>query len=283
MIHYLKIAAKSSLCAAYKASGVPALQERRARNHGRCGMAILLFHRITDVVPPGGITVSTRHFRNICKMLQREFRVVPLGEVVRIVRSQELIPPRTVAITFDDSYKDNLYAAETLAEFHLPACFFIPSGYIATERVYEWDRQLPVRLPNLTWEDVREMADMGFEIGSHTVNHPNLALLSAEEVERELVNSRKTIEDKLGRPVRWFAYPYGDPEHLAPEQVKMVKEAGYEACFSAHHGFIYRHFTGAILPREPVPYFHSLLNLELYLAGNLHWMYNLKRRAGLQR
>ena len=64
-----------------------------------------------------------------------------------------------------------------LAEFGLAATFFVPTGFIETDHVFAWDMHLP-RLANLTWDDVREMSERGFEIGSHTVTHANLGRVS---------------------------------------------------------------------------------------------------------
>ena len=69
------------------------LQEAVAARAGRAFLAVLLFHRVTDEVPPDGITVSTQRFRRICRMLQRSFRVVSLGEIFHIARSGAPIQP----------------------------------------------------------------------------------------------------------------------------------------------------------------------------------------------
>jgi len=100
-----------------------------------------------------------------------------LARAERIVRAGEPFPPRTAAITFDDSYGDNLGAARVLAEHGLPATFFVPPAFVGTDHVYEWDRRLPVRLPNLTWDDLEVMAAMGFDIGSHSLTHADMARL----------------------------------------------------------------------------------------------------------
>jgi peptidoglycan/xylan/chitin deacetylase (PgdA/CDA1 family) len=240
-------------------------------------MVVLLFHRVTDLIPEDGLTVNPARFRVMCRMLRQRFRIVPLAEMFRLVRTGSPIQHGTAAITFDDSYRDNLDAARVLAEHGLPATFFIPAGYVGTDQVYDWDRHFTVRLPNLTWDDVIEMADMGFEIGSHTMTHPNLADLTDEQARYELSESKKLLEHKLGRPVRYFAYPFGEREHFRREQLDLVRAAGYEGCVSAHGGFIYRHGDYTILPRESVPYFDSVLNLELYLRGSLRWFYSAKR------
>jgi peptidoglycan/xylan/chitin deacetylase (PgdA/CDA1 family) len=278
----MKTITKTTLCGLYKYSGAMFCQEALARWTGRSFLVILLFHRVTDEIPEDGLTVSTARFRRICRMLQRRFRVIGLGEVLRLVRLGQPLPRRTVAITFDDCYRSNLFAAEVLAEHGLPACFFLPTSFIGTECRFDWDRGLKP-LANLTWDDVREMTRMGFDIGSHTASHANLARIPAERAWRELVDSKAELEDRLGRPVHWFAYPFGGRNDFGPEQIVLVQEAGYDCCFSGHGGFIYHDTDPRLLPREDINYFRSILNLELHLAGCLDWVYALKRRLGLQR
>src|SRR5438270_6082989 len=98
----MKTLAKNVLCAAYKYSGVLGVQEYIARKAGQSFLAVLVFHRVTDAVPEDGLTVGTRRFRAICRMLRRSFRVVSVAEALRLLRSGDPVPPRTVAITFDD-------------------------------------------------------------------------------------------------------------------------------------------------------------------------------------
>src|SRR5437870_1551006 len=197
----MKDFAKAALCGVYKYSGAMLAQEALARATASPFMVVLLFHRVTDAIPEDGLTVSTAFFRKTCRMLRRSFHPVPLSRIFELLRSKTPPPPRTVAITFDDCYRDNLAAARVLAEFDLPACFFVPTAFIGTQSVFEWDKGL-VPMPNLSWDDLREMSRMGFEIGSHTVNHVNMAAVSLDEARRELVESRKTLEDRLGQRVR---------------------------------------------------------------------------------
>jgi len=212
-------------------------------------------------------------------MVRDRFNAVSLTEAMRLVRGKQKLPPRTVAITFDDCYRDNLFAARLLAEHKLPACFFIPSQYVGTDHVMPWDRALP-RMANLTWDEVREMASLGHEIGSHTISHPNLAELSLDETRFELTESKRILEGKLDRPVRYFAYPFGGEAHLRSEQVPLIYHAGYEGCFSAIHGFVQPKQVPEVMPRVAMPDFRSLLHFELYLSGCLDWVYALKRIAG---
>jgi len=272
--------AKNALCGLYKYSGLMRAQEAAASWAGKSFMSIVLFHRVTDEIPEDGLTVSTAWFRAFCEMMQTRFRVVPLSELVAILENGTKPPPRTVALTFDDCYRDNLFAARTLAEFHLPATFFIPTRFVGTDHVFSWDQGLRP-LANLNWDEVREMASLGHDIGSHTVSHPNMADLTNEEALRELVESRETLQDQLRRPIRYFAYPFGGLRNFRAEQLPLVREAGYDACFSGYGGFVYPNMRGKILPRDGIPYFRSLLNLEVHLTGCLDWMYALKKKVGL--
>ncbi len=271
---------KAALCSLYKYSGLAGAQEMLARGLGRQFMVVLLFHRVTDSIPEDGLTINTRRFGEVCRLLRSRFRVVPLAEAFSILRRRLPIPRRTVVVTFDDCYRDNLTAGDILAEHGLPATFFLPTGYIDTNRRFPWDRHLPP-LPNLSWNEVRQLVRMGFEVASHTVSHPNLARLAADEALLEMVQSRVVLEEQTGQPIRWFAYPFGGKEHARPDLASLVEQAGYEGCLSGHGGFVFPASNDRILPREAVPSFRSLVNLELHLAGCLEWYYDLRRWLGL--
>jgi peptidoglycan/xylan/chitin deacetylase (PgdA/CDA1 family) len=212
--------------------------------------------------------------------MRDRFHVVRLGELCRIQAAGETPRLRTVAITFDDCYRDNLFAARVLAEHGLPATFFIPTKYVGTDHVFPWDVSLK-RMANLNWDDIREMLSLGHAIESHTVSHPDLAAIDPAEVRNELADSKRTIEERLERPVRFLAYPFGGRNNFRPEYLPLAHSLGYEACFSAFGGFIEPSLRGQILPREAMPYFHSLEHLEMYLSRCFDWFYQLKRRAGL--
>jgi len=81
----------------------------------------------------------------------------------------------------------------------------------------------------LTWTQVREMEESGIvSFGAHTMHHPILGYLAdPAEVQQEVGECRRVLEQQLGHPVRTFAYPVGKPEHIGEEGLQAVKEAGY--------------------------------------------------------
>lgn len=276
----LTLPIKTTLGALYKYSGLLPAQEIVRHWTGRSCLVVLVFHRVTDEIPEDGLTIHCARFRSLCRMLRRCFRVVTLAEIFDLVRADVRLPRRTLAITFDDCYRDNLSAARVLAECSLPATFFLPTAYVGTAHVFPWDRGLP-RMPNLTWEDVEEMGRLGFEIGSHTVTHADLGAVSAEQARREIMESKAILEDRLGTRVRWLAYPFGGARNFRAEWLPLVQQAGYEGCVSAHGGFVYRGAASEVLPRECVTGFRSNFLTEIYLTGCLNGYYGLKRYLGL--
>lgn len=91
-------------------------------------------------------------------------------------------------------------------------------------------------LPMLTPAQLREMAQGGVTIGSHTMSHPALSFLSRETALGELVESKKSLESMLARSVRLFAYPFGEREHFNAETIDLAREAGYEAACTTIKG-----------------------------------------------
>ena len=119
------------------------------------------------------------------------------------------LPARPIVITFDDGFQDCFdYAVPVLTAHAFTATFFVVAGLAG--RRSEWlPAERGVEYNLMGWDSVRTLADAGFECGAHSMTHPRLARLSADDQERELRDSRRLIEDQIGRPVRHVAYPFG--------------------------------------------------------------------------
>lgn len=90
----------------------------------------------------------------------------------------------------------------------------------------------------LTWDEVYEMDKSGWvSFGAHTMHHPILACLnSAAEVKREIADCKTLLEAKLGHPVRTFAYPVGQMQHVNQEVVEQVRAAGFSWALTTQYG-----------------------------------------------
>jgi peptidoglycan/xylan/chitin deacetylase (PgdA/CDA1 family) len=130
-------------------------------------------------------------------------------------------------------------AIPVLERLGIPATFFAATAFADDARpldvpeLAEEARASPERLRTMSWDELAELSQRGFTIGSHTVTHPHLTSLSDGELDRELRDSRARVESRLGRACTLLAYPYG--EHDMRVQAA-VRRAGYEAAFALGPG-----------------------------------------------
>lgn len=135
---------------------------------------------------------------------------------------------------------------------------------------------------NLSWQQVREMADNGFDLGSHTCSHIMLPQESDQRITRELVYSSDIIAGNTGRRPLAFAYPDGQYNDSSPD---FVEAAGYSCAFTCDEGMCSRRMSPYLLPRLSVHdgvctcssgEFSSAMFLT-YLAGTIPWRYRRNR------
>ncbi|MEB3181389.1 MAG: polysaccharide deacetylase family protein [Nostocaceae cyanobacterium] len=101
---------------------------------------ILMYHRITEVdLDPWSLCVTPKHFAEHLEVLQTSAHPIALQQLAQAHRDGN-IPPRAVAVTFDDGYADNLLFAKPLLEqYNIPATVFVTTGHIGTQREFWWD------------------------------------------------------------------------------------------------------------------------------------------------
>jgi peptidoglycan/xylan/chitin deacetylase (PgdA/CDA1 family) len=194
---------------------------------------ILCYHSIHPTRSFGSATPEL--FETHLQWLKQTCDVVPL---TKLLSSQCCDEPRSrvkVAITFDDGYLDNYeHAFPLLMKLGLPATFFLTVGLLEGDtQVLERFRSLrqvdQEEMETLGWQQVREMSQAGMELGAHTYSHPNLALLGHAQLEFELKTAKDIMEQRLGRKVEGFAYPFGKPRrHFNSLTVERVRNAGYQ-------------------------------------------------------
>ena len=147
--------------------------------------------------------------------------------------AQERNAGRKLALTFDDGFASVFeHGLEPLARHGFRTMQFLVADLIG--RCNEWELQEgEARQPLMDETQIKEWLAAGHEIGSHTLTHPSLTRLSLEQAKEEISASKKKLEDRFGRPVRHFCYPYGD---WNPAVRDMVMAAGYETACTTEFG-----------------------------------------------
>jgi peptidoglycan/xylan/chitin deacetylase (PgdA/CDA1 family) len=163
--------------------------------------AILTYHSIDD--SGSVISMPPATFRRHMDFLaEAGIPVVPLDRA--------LTQPGSVAITFDDGFANLIdHAVPVLAEHNFPATIFLVTNYCGGKN--DWPGQSYDKasiLPLMSWEQAAALPQ-AITLGAHTVNHPDLTRLTPEQCDSELRDCQTDIEQRLGRPSRWLAYPYG--------------------------------------------------------------------------
>lgn len=203
------------------------------------GLPVLMYHKVGD--PPAGsqlkkLWVSMDQFRRQMTYLKEKgYAPITFSDIAEARDNGRAVPENAVVITFDDGYKNNHEnALPILKEFGFRAVIYLVVQAVGWDNFWH-DPATEVRIPMLSWKEVEELEKHGFEIGSHTMNHPRLARLDAAKAADEIKESRRALEKALGRAPTAFAYPYGNGAD-EPALQKAVREAGYTSAVSVHQG-----------------------------------------------
>jgi peptidoglycan/xylan/chitin deacetylase (PgdA/CDA1 family) len=177
------------------------------------GICILTYHCI-GYEKNNGLKVPEQQFKQQMKYIKDNgYATITLDELSKFMLENKPIPQKSVVITFDDGYVDNYqYAYPILKEFNLKATVFVISKTIDKRKGYMTSNQL------------KELQSNGIDIQSHTLDHEELTTLSYEKQLTTLKESKKILENLLGKKVNYIAYPYAK---YNDNTIKAAKDAGY--------------------------------------------------------
>jgi peptidoglycan/xylan/chitin deacetylase (PgdA/CDA1 family) len=159
-----------------------------------------------------------------------------------------------VALTFDDGISTVFTAAmPILAKRQVPAHVFAITSQVGRDN--RWAGQpanaTPFRL--MDWSQLERLQASGFRIEGHTATHPDLRSLSDAEIESEMEGADATIEDRLGKRPRYFAYPYGHHD----SRVRAIAGQRYAGCFTTKLDYLGASTELDAIPRLDVHYLRS--------------------------
>jgi len=182
-------------------------------------------------------SVTPERFRNYLEILAQRALVLPLRQLAEGPCLRTSTRP-LIALTFDDGYADNrTHAMPLLLERSFSATFFLTAGLIDTREFLPHDRAIGDNASRLmTWQDVRELAEVGMEIGSHGLSHVRLHALTVNHLYSELHESKTRIERELRQPVSSFAFPFGRAGDYDATAVEAARKAGYKLIATARYG-----------------------------------------------
>jgi peptidoglycan/xylan/chitin deacetylase (PgdA/CDA1 family) len=200
---------------------------------------ILMYHHVEVAPKDSYLRVPAAKFEEEVRLIRNwEYTAISTSMLVDAITKGAELPPRPIIFTFDDGNEDIYTTAfPIMQKYGFTGVLYLPYYYVGT--------------PNyMTVDQIKEMIAAGWEVGSHSLTHPNLQLADPGQLRAEIVDSKQKLESLLGVPVLTFAYPFGDVSGAA---VDYVRFAGYIAAMDAK-GFTADQNLGSLfaLQREEI-------------------------------
>jgi len=192
---------------------------------GHQTVPVLLYHDFSKN-RPGKMRVTEKVFEEQMRFLKENgYQVITLAALLDFLELKEDIPPKSVVITIDDGWK-SLYtiAYPILKKYGFPVTLFVYTDFVGGNKA-------------LSWGQIRELSQNGFDIQCHTISHRYLTKRKKAEtfddyfaaVEKEVVMSRAVLQKKTGITCDCLAYPYGKTNGLV---MALIRKHGYLAGFT---------------------------------------------------
>ena len=183
---------------------------------------VLTYH---DIGPQtkGRLVLAAKAFTEQMRYLKaNRYRVITLAEFHEFLQLKRQLPRRAVVLTFDDGYRSFLtHAYPVLKELGFTATLFVYTDYVGTGR------------NALGWDDLARLTAEGFQVEGHTKSHGDLRRQPGESeaeharrLRAELESSQRLFQQRLGRPAKFLAYPFGAADEAV---LAYTRESGFVA------------------------------------------------------
>jgi peptidoglycan/xylan/chitin deacetylase (PgdA/CDA1 family) len=210
------------------------------------GVIVLMYHKVAK--PAAGTNLPAlyvhpgRFVLQMDELISAGAECVPFSDLSRA----PVFKDSSFCLTFDDGFRnvfDN--ALPVMRERKWRSIQFIVGSMIG--KTDQWDHAIgePPQ-PLMDEAQIREWLAEGQDIGSHTLTHPRLTQLSVERARTEIFDSKKLLEDRFGREIRHFCYPYGDYNSAIRD---LVGEAGYRSACTVEFDAVRQGAHPHALPR----------------------------------
>ena len=195
-------------------------------------------------------------FTTLLKKLRMYSEFLDIEEAVDLVKSGDASSFQGVGIafTFDDGLADcHSVIAPVLQEFGVNACFFVNPGFVSGDDLYASNfLESVIKTPNrrpLTWQQIKDLHSAGFVIGNHTFDHVRLSEVDQADLNKQIVESKQYLEQKINANVEYFAWPYGAERDISKDALSVACQT-HKNVFSGFGFRQYLSFNGQVLNRR---------------------------------
>ena len=180
---------------------------------------------------------------------------------------------QNIIVTFDDGF-ENIFdiVFPIISRYKIKVMLFVTVGFIDGFISFSDLFNNGITMKPLNWRQIKEFSDSGIEIGSHTLTHPNLLRIDKKKAYTEIKDSKKRIEDVIGKEVKYFAYPYGSKKSFNNSIKEIVKESGYEKAYTNIMGFNTKDTDLYELKRIRIYSNDNMLRFRFKINGAYNWV-----------
>ena len=187
-----------------------------------------MYHNVDEKA--GFNTVSAENFARQLQFVKGHWLLTDMGTYVRECRTN----PRIATVTFDDAYSCIItQVLPIIRELGIPITVFVPVSHIG--KYNEWDEILSDyrKLNILSWDEIEKLSQNPLvTFGSHGMSHISLKNLSKSQIESELRESKKILEQHLQKQIHYYAFPYGQRKDFGCVNPDLLHEIGYKAAMT---------------------------------------------------
>ena len=221
-----------------KAFGVPQMVRVWQGIGRQRPLTVIMYHSISD--EGGEAAIPPDRFAEQVEYLSRNYPIIKLSDAPAFLAGSSA--ERSIALTFDDAYTDCLECALPLLQRKsIPFTVFVPVRFIGGTNEWDWMSGVAPKLAIMNASQLRELVRSSLvEIGSHSVDHLSMRSLPPSEIERQLVDSKRTLEQLTGCAVTTFAYPYGQLSDFSRHTEDAIGRAGYHVAVTTRWGSMNR-------------------------------------------
>jgi len=200
-------------------------------------ITVLLYHKFDEADSPSTSISSLMFMEQMEYLKANNYQVLSMRELAKCIKGEAPIPEKGVVITIDDGYISAYNKAiPILRKFNYPFIVFVASGAVGSRRCMDW-------------EQLKKLTMWGGDVGCHSLTHPHLVDISKKEIEKEIILSKKIMQDGLGCKIEWFAYPFGEYD----EYIRSVGiQAGYTLLMTSDPGSVGKETLPDVVPRQAI-------------------------------
>lgn len=237
--------------------------------------------------PKPGVHIINSHYatpnkldlKNGCQIFENYLKYLSsFAEFITLEKAVEYIERKNydfskvyIAFTFDDGFEECYSViAPLLEKYNTRGTFFINANYISSNLEYQNDFHDRVKIYTkkpMTWEQVKELHNRGHLIGSHNLDHTDFSKLKDQEIEFQLYENKKILEEKLNYNCDYFAWTYGQFKNFPESALKITIKyhkfifsgTDFKNYFSYNNTVYNRRHQEAFWPKSHINYFLSFI------------------------